>query len=225
MENKKSNKKLKEIKKEFEKVCDVFNVVQSSLVEIEDNIKRNKSIVEALEADNKRLQEEINNIQVDEKGNINLEGIDEISDRISSNNRKIEIVKKVVSNFENKLEYMKLTEYNNACNDFISASKKYYKDLFDCLLADLWSDEFKEKLSQLFYISEAGNLFTVNETSISEQKNGFFDEIKKGAEAQLLQAENIDLSFLAVLPKIKYNIVSVGFSRVNRLNELKNMLS
>ena len=76
----------------------VFYEIQDKALSIKENISRNKKLIEALESDNQEAQKEIDNLQVSDTGEINFDGFDELSERISKNTRKINTIRKVVEN-------------------------------------------------------------------------------------------------------------------------------
>ena len=89
----------------------VFYEIQDKALSIKENISRNKKLIEALESDNQEAQKEIDNLQVSDTGEINFDGFDELSERISKNTRKIDTIQKVVEKFEIQLEILLMTEY------------------------------------------------------------------------------------------------------------------
>ncbi|HHW7447198.1 TPA: hypothetical protein ACU16Q_001427 [Pasteurella multocida] len=112
LKNKNKNQEFQELLDDLNENNNAFYKVQDHLVEIRNNIERNQKMIEALQAENENTQSELDSLQVSETGEINLDGFDELSNKISSNNRKISVIQKVIDNFVNKMEYQILTEYS-----------------------------------------------------------------------------------------------------------------
>ncbi|OWZ81799.1 hypothetical protein CDE51_08145 [Pasteurella multocida] len=88
LKNKNKNQEFQELLDDLNENNNAFYKVQDHLVEIRNNIERNQKMIEALQAENENTQSELDSLQVSETGEINLDGFDELSNKISSNNRK-----------------------------------------------------------------------------------------------------------------------------------------
>ncbi|MGC6248580.1 hypothetical protein ACNO7P_09085, partial [Bisgaard Taxon 45] len=145
LKNKNKNQEFQELLDDLNENNNAFYKVQDHLVEIRNNIERNQKMIEALQAENENTQSELDSLQVSETGEINLDGFDELSNKISSNNRKISVIQKVIDNFVNKMEYQILTEYSPLQAHSINLRRKCFTFLSEQLLNEfLESSAIKE---------------------------------------------------------------------------------
>ncbi|MFC1011016.1 hypothetical protein ACFGW3_04815 [Pasteurella multocida] len=151
--NKNKNQEFQELLDNLNENNNAFYKVQDHLVEIRNNIERNQKMIEALQAENENIQSELDSLQVSETGEINLDGFDELSNKISSNNRKISVIQKVIDNFANKMEYQILTEYSSLQERSIQLRRKCFTFLCDQLLNEFLESSAIRELNIIYNLS------------------------------------------------------------------------
>lgn len=151
-----------------------FYEVQDKALAMKTNIERNQKMIEALELDNQEAQKEIDSLQVSETGEINFDGFDETSERISKNNRKIETIKKVIEKFNIQLDILLITEYRDLSRKCESLSRQCFLFMGDELMNELLSSDLAEKLNVIFTALLKGGKYSFSNYSLSEDVRNVF---------------------------------------------------
>lgn len=207
----------------------VFYEIQDKALSIKENISRNKKFIEALESDNQEAQKEIDNLQVSDTGEINFDGFDELSERISKNTRKIDTIRKVVEKFEIQLEILLMTEYEQHLKICNESARKCFSLIGDELFNEFISGSIAEELSRILTIFDKGGRYAdvLKYSTDSNIRDIFIDELIKLLRPRINAGSNVqDLG--VILPEVKLSIPIPSCSLLQRnkhLEELKNKLN
>ena len=206
----------------------VFYEIQDKALSIKENISRNK-LIEALESDNQEAQKEIDNLKVSDTGEINFDGFDELSERISKNTRKIDTIRKVVEKFEIQLEILLMTEYEQNLTICNESARKCYSLIGDELLNEFISGGIAEELSRILTIFDKGGRYAdvLRYSTDSNIRDVFIDELIKRLKPYIKADANVrDLGFSSPEVQLSIPIPSGSLSQRNKhLEELKNKLN
>lgn len=207
----------------------VFYKIQDKALSIKENISRNKKLIEALESDNQEAQKEIDNLQVSDTGEINFDGFDELSERISKNTRKIDTIRKVVEKFEIQLKIILMTEYEQnltICNESV---RKCYSLIGNELFNEFISGGVAEELSRILTIFDKGGRYAdvLRYSTDSNIRDVFIDELIKRLKPYIKADANVrDLGFSSPEVKLSIPIPSCSLLQRNKhLEELNNKLN
>ena len=199
------------------------------MISIKENISRNKKLIEALESDNQEAQKEIDNLQVSDTGEINFDGFDELSERISKNTRKIDTIRKVVEKFEIQLEILLMTEYEQNLTICNESARKCYSLIGDELLNEFISSGIAEELSRILTIFDKGGRYAdvLRYSTDSNIRDVFIDELIKRLKPYIKADANVrDLGFSSPEVKLSIPITSCSLLQRNKhLEELNNKLN
>ncbi|MCT8833407.1 hypothetical protein KZ396_11425, partial [Glaesserella parasuis] len=114
LQNQQHNQELQVLISKANEATATFNQIQDKATEIQTNIDRNKKMTEALKNENVALQSESDKITFTETGEVDFSSFDDYSNKIFVNNRKIEALEKVIKKFENELDLLLLTDYDES---------------------------------------------------------------------------------------------------------------
>lgn len=142
-----------------------FLKTQNKILEKQENIIRNKKLIEALKEENEQLESQIKQDSISENGCIDFSNLEQYSDNINSNNRKINIINNVISNQEKEIDSLLNTEY-------IEAERK-----LDIKLKELYS-----------YLLGIGSVSLLNRETINRINivYKFFRKCHKGSEKDFI---------------------------------------
>ena len=204
-----------------------FYAVQDNALAIKSNIKRNQKMIEAIESDNQEAQKEIDSLQVSETGEINFDGFDELSERISKNNRKIETIKKVVERFKIQLEIILMTDYQSLYTKSCTQATKCFELAGEALFDEFILNIGIEKLNMIFTALTKSGKYQANYTISSDVRDIFISELVSRLKPQL--TNNADTEALGTqspdnklsIPKPKGSLAL----QQNYLADLKNQLN
>lgn len=104
-----------------------FNQVENKMLAIKENIERNKKMIKALKQENIELEEQSNNATISELGEIDFSQFDDYATNIAVNERKIKAIEATVNKFENELELLLLTQYENNLQECNNLTKKAFE--------------------------------------------------------------------------------------------------
>ncbi|MCT8732299.1 hypothetical protein KZ470_09635, partial [Glaesserella parasuis] len=217
LQNQQHNQELQVLISKANEATATFNQIQDKATEIQTNIDRNKKMTEALKNENVALQSESDKITFTETGEVDFSSFDDYSNKIFVNNRKIEALEKVIKKFENELDLLLLTDYDES---YRLAKKEYNSALSHLgfnILEDLLIDEVINKLNLSLFtlkrgIGETHTVEKIKEIMLSKIKEKLDDNFESDIEEVSIP-----------LRKFSRQIPSV-FQKKSRITELKESL-
>ncbi|MBF0750814.1 MULTISPECIES: hypothetical protein [unclassified Pasteurella] len=210
LQNPEKQAELEKLIAELNKNNQAFLAIQDKALTIKSNIERNQKMIEALEQENQEAQKEIDNLQVSDTGEINFEGFDEVSERVSKNTLKINALNKVITKFDAKLKLLLITEYKAFSDNSISIKTKALDLIAQEFMEDFFKSESMKKINEIYSIlfeNKSSVLFGnyINYDYSGAFLNFFVSKIKTHLD------EKIDISHLKInMPEIKFNIPNPG---------------
>ncbi len=217
LQNQQHNQELQVLISKANEATATFNQIQDKATEIQTNIDRNKKMTEALKNENVALQSESDKITFTETGEVDFSSFDDYSNKIFVNNRKIEALEKVIKKFENELDLLLLTDYDES---YRLAKKEYNSALRHLgfnILEDLLIDEVINKLNLSLLTLKRG----IGEThTVEEIKEIMLSKIKEKLDDNF----ESDIEEVSIpLRKFSRQIPSV-LQKKSRITELKESL-
>ncbi len=217
LQNQQHNQELQVLISKANEATATFNQIQDKATEIQTNIDRNKKMTEALKNENVALQSESDKITFTETGEVDFSSFDDYSNKIFVNNRKIEALEKVIKKFENELDLLLLTDYDES---YRLAKKEYNSALRHLgfnILEDLLIDEVINKLNLSLFTLKRG----IGEThTVEEIKEIMLSKIKEKLDDNF----ESDIEEVSIpLRKFSRQIPSV-LQKKSRITELKESL-
>lgn len=134
---------------EAQKAVAAFEKEQAKVDAINANLERNHATILALEAENKKLEEQANQVNVDQFGAVDFSGYDVLSGEVFKNNGKIEKLREVIARFEKEREYTIYTSWRKAEKEMRIKAREVYDYVAETLLSELL-EEKGETLQRIF---------------------------------------------------------------------------
>lgn len=202
-----------------------FNQVENKMLAIKENIERNKKMIKALKQENIELEEQSNNATISELGEIDFSQFDDYATNIAVNERKIKAIEATVNKFENELELLLLTQYENNLQKCNNLTQKAFEYLGDNLLAEFLSDEaIKQKISAIFTALRYSEIHITAGRMIDEPKKVIANLFAEKMQENFSYNPSLDQQFSYPEPKFKRPDYGI-FGRQAKIAELKEVLN
>lgn len=126
-----------------------FEHEQQKIDNINANLERNHAMISALEEENRNLEAQANQTNVDQYGAIDFSGYDVLSGEVFKNNGKIEKIKEVIARFEKERDLIIYTTWKDTEKEMRMKARDVY-DYAGRMLLDELLEENGEKLQRIF---------------------------------------------------------------------------
>ncbi|OOH88701.1 hypothetical protein BMT54_08340 [Pasteurellaceae bacterium 15-036681] len=219
LKNQEKNEMLNNLLIKVQKQTEAFNAVQDRLLEINQNLERNKKTLEALSNENAELQDKSSKVTVSETGEVSFAEFDDYSEQIFKNERKIETLNKYIYKFKCEKELILLTDYNDKKLDLNATRNSIFKLIAESLLIELVEDEIiLSKINDVFNAYRLSNEYGYNNL------HDVFFNLLKSKLAPVLVKDELVVDGLPVFD-VRLSIPShTLISRPARINELRHIL-